>query len=93
MNDAEDKNVIGTIEIKQVEAEVNVCFEHLSKTKYQLLHAREELKNAQIEMKMMEGKVKFMREVEIPAMQNKIKNMAGHLLALEKSLKHILLDE
>lgn len=86
----ENKEIVGTMEIKQVESEVNVCFEHLSKSKYQLLRANEDLKNAQIETRLMESKLKFIRESEIPAIQEKIKNMRGNLLNLENHLKHIL---
>lgn len=85
-----EKTIIGTMDIKQAEAEVNVCFEHLSKGKYQLLRANEDLKNAQIETKLLEAKLKFMRESEIPAIQDKIKYMRGSLLNLENSLKKIL---
>jgi hypothetical protein len=81
------------IEVKKVEEEVNVCYASLSKAKYHLLTAREDLKNAQLDMKMMEGKLKFMREVEIPLIQDKIKNMQCHYLVLEKNLKHILFEE
>ena len=92
MSGAEDKekNQIGTMEIKQAESEINVCFEHISKGKYQLLRANEDLKNAQIETKLMEAKLKFMRESEIPAIQNKIQNMRGSLLNLENHLKKTL---
>jgi hypothetical protein len=78
------------ISVKVFEQEVNVCFEHISKTKYQLLRAREDLKHMQGEMKLAEGKVKFMRETEIPLIQEKIKNMQGALLGMEKQLKVLL---
>jgi len=78
------------INVRVIEQEVNVCFEHISKTKYELLRAREDLKNVQGEMKLLEAKVKFMRENEVPMIQTKIKNMQGSLLSLEKQLKELL---
>ena len=80
------------IEIKKVEAEVNICFEQLSKTKYKLICAKEQLRNAKIDMSMMEGKIKFMREVTIPGVQSKIKSMQLHHNELENELKKILED-
>lgn len=76
--------------VTAIETEVNVCFEQISKTKYQLMRAREDLKNIQGEMKLMEGKVKFMRETEIPLVGDKVKNTQGALLSLEKQLKDLL---
>ncbi len=80
------------IEIKKVEEEVNICFVQLTKTKYKLICAKEELRNAKIDIGMMEGKLKFMRETTIPAFQNKIKNMQMHYNELEKELRKVLED-
>ena len=80
------------IEIKKVEAEVNICFEQLSKTKYKMICAKEELRNAKIDIGMMEGKLKFMREITLPAFQNKLKNMQVHYNELEKELRKALED-
>ena len=80
------------IEIKNVETEVNICFEHLTKTKYKLICAKEQMRNAKIDMSMMEGKIKFMREVTIPGVQNKIKSMQLHHNELEKELRKVLED-
>lgn len=80
------------IELKTIETEVNICFEQLTKTKYKLICAKEELRNAKIDMGMMEGKLKFMRETTLPAFQNKIKNMQLHYAELEKELRKVLED-
>jgi len=86
----EQKNEIS---VKEIETEVNVCFEHISKTRYDLLRAREDLKNSQAELKMLEARVKFMRETEVPLTQQKVNNMQGSILSLEKQLKKILVEE
>jgi chromosome segregation ATPase len=87
----EDQVIVPEIKVTAIESEVNVCFEHISQTRYSLLRAREELKNAQADIKMIEGRLKFMREVEVKMFQDKINNMRAHISEVEKRLR-VLLD-
>jgi len=79
-----------TINIKQIEQEVNVCFESISQTKYKMLRAREDVKHFQGQLKLYEGKIKFIRETEIPIIQDSIKTMQNGIMALEKELKIVI---
>lgn len=86
-----EEQIVETEEkVRSVTIQLNSLFETISKTKYRLLAGREELKVAEMELKLMENKMKFMRETEIPIVQQKVKYMQGHLLGLEKKLKELV---
>jgi len=81
---------VAKIEVKNLEYEVNACYAGLSKTKYKLLCANEEMNNVKLDMDALEKKLKFMRTVTIPTVQGKIKNMQKHYSSLEEELNKIL---
>lgn len=64
---SEENNKNPDEKIRSVTIQLNSLFETISKTKYRLLEGREELKVAEMELKLMENKMKFMRETEIPS--------------------------
>ena len=78
------------IEIKKAETEVNICFSQISKAKYKLMCAKEDFKNAKSDIKIMEGKLKFIREVVLVETQQKIKDMQKYYADLEKILNNVI---
>lgn len=88
----EEKKEPAIITVENIETEVKVCFEHITRAKYEMIETKEKLKRAQFEIKILEDKLKFVREKEVPLLEYRVVGMQQHVRELEKMIKGILTE-